>query len=64
MDTNTKNKTRQHPPTILGIAALLGVIALSGTMDMVEGTIAVAAAVGAVLCLIVWAGARYVREGR
>ena len=62
MDSDTN--TQQAPPVILGIAALLGVIALCGTVDLVSAGVAVIAGLGAVFCLILWAVARYIREGR
>ena len=54
----------QAPPVILGIAALLGVIALCGTVDLVSAGVAVIAGIGAAFCLILWAVARYIREGK
>lgn len=52
----------ERPPAILGIAGLLGVLALCGLVDLVSDGVAVLCAIGAVVALIVWAAAAYIRK--
>ncbi len=59
MDTR---RDTDRPPAILGIAGLLGVLARCGLVGLVSEGVAVLCARGAVVALIVWAGAAYVRK--